>query len=113
MTPDAFRRLALALPEAVEAGHMGHPDFRVRGKVFATLGAPDPGHATVKLTPDQQEAAVAALPAVFRPAAGAWGRRGYTHVRLRPAKVASVKTVLALAWRNTAPPKLAKQVGVA
>ena len=56
MTPDSFRRLALTMPEAVEAGHMGHPDFRVGGRIFATLGHPDEDWAMVKLTPEQQEA---------------------------------------------------------
>lgn len=57
MTVDGFRRLALSMPESSEVGHMGHPDFRVGGKIFATLGYPDRGWAVVKLTPEQQEAA--------------------------------------------------------
>jgi hypothetical protein len=112
MTADAFRRLALNLPETSEGSHMGHPDFRVAGKIFATLAAPDPGFAMVKLTPDQQEAFVSAEPAVFMPVKGGWGRQGATNVRLRPAKAKSVKTALATAWSNTAPPKLAARVSV-
>lgn len=107
MTADAFRRLALSLPEAIESSHMGHPDFRVGGKIFATLGAPDPSYAMVKLHPDQQEAFVSAEPAVFVPVKGGWGLQGATNVRLRPAKAKSVKVALATAWRNTAPPRLA------
>ena len=71
MTADAFRRLALSLPEAIESSHMGHPDFRVGGKIFATLAAPDPSYAMVKLLPDQQEAFVSAEPEVFVPVKGA------------------------------------------
>jgi hypothetical protein len=112
MSPDGFRRLALALPEALEAGHMGHPDFRAGGKIFATLGYPDEQWAMVKLTPEQQEALVAADPVGFTPAKGGWGRGGATNVRLRKAKVASVRTALLTAWRNVAPAKLAKRVQV-
>ena len=63
MTPDTFRRLARTMPEAIEVGHMGHPDFRVGGKIFATLGYPEDGWAMVKSTPEQQEAFVATEPA--------------------------------------------------
>ncbi len=102
MTIDAFRRLALALPGALEVGHMGHPDFRVGGKVFATLGYPDAGWAMVKLTPEQQEAFVSAEPAVFAPVKGGWGKGGATNVRLRTAKVKSVRVALTVAWKNLA-----------
>ena len=67
MTADQFRDLALNLPEAVEVGHMGHPDFRVRNKIFATLGYPKADWAMVKLTPDQQEQFVEDEPDVSRP----------------------------------------------
>jgi hypothetical protein len=112
MTPDTFRRLALTMPEAVEAGHMGHPDFRVGGKVFASLGYPDDRWAMVKLTPGQQEAFVASDPVAFSPVKGGWGRRGATNVLLGKAKVAGVRTALMTAWRTVAPAKLAKQVKV-
>jgi hypothetical protein len=102
-TPATFRRLALSLPEASEAAHMGRPDFRVRNKIFASLGTPDDGWATVKLTPEQQGVLVAAEPAAFKPAAGAWGRRGWTHVSLADVGAATLKSALAMAWRNTAP----------
>lgn len=108
MTADAFRRLALSLPEAVAASHMGHPDFRVSGKIFATLG-PDEVWGMVKLTPQQQESFLRAAPNAFKPASGAWGRRGATIVTLRTAKLSLVKEAMNLAWRNTAPPKLAER----
>ena len=81
MTSEDFRRLALALPEAVEQSHMGHPDFRVNGKIFATLW-PDDGWGMVKLTIDDQELFMRAAPATFSPVNGAWGRRGATRVEL-------------------------------
>jgi hypothetical protein len=102
MTLAGFRRLALSMPEAVEVGHMGHPDFRARGKIFATLAYPDADSGIVKLTPEQQEAFVSAEPEVFVPVKGAWGRRGATNVRLRLAKVRSLRVALAAAWRNVA-----------
>jgi hypothetical protein len=109
-TPAEFRRLALSLPEATEAAHMGHPDFRVRNKIFASLGVPDKAWATVKLTPEQQEMLSGAEPAAFKPAAGAWGRRGYTHVRLAAADRPLLQSALAMAWRNTAPKTLAARL---
>jgi len=110
VTPDRFRRLALSMPEACEVGHMGHPDFRVGGKIFATLGAPDSSWGMVKLTPDQQEAFVAAEPSVFAPVKGGWGRRGATNVFLRAARTQSIRVALATAWRNVAPRELAERV---
>lgn len=112
MTADGFRKLALAMPEAVEVGHMGHPDFRVGGRIFATLGYPDAAWAMVKLTREQQEALVAAEPDVFAPVPGGWGKGGATNVRLRKAKLASVRTAMLAAWRNVAPARLARQVEV-
>src|SRR5215470_7671973 len=100
MTPDTFRQIALSLPETVEAEHMGHPDFRVGGKIFATLG-PGEKWGMVKLTPDQQVTLMASEPDVFHPASGAWGKKGSTIVRLRPAKALTVRHALLAAWRNT------------
>ena len=108
MTADEFRNLALSLPEASEDEHMGHPDFRVRGKIFATLG-PDEDWGMVKLTADEQASFVRAEPDVFHPASGAWGRRGATIVRLRDAKELTVRQGLIAAWRNTAPKRLVQQ----
>ena len=100
--PD-FRRTALSLPEATESAHMGHPDFRVRNKIFASLGVPDAAWGMVKLTPEQQDMLMASEPAAFKPAAGAWGRRGYTHVRLAAVNRTTLRSALGMAWRNTAP----------
>jgi hypothetical protein len=110
MTAQEFRRLALRLPEASEGGHMGHPDFRVAGRVFATLGYPARGWAMVRLTPDQQEWLVRAHPATFDPVKGAWGRAGYTNIRLAAAAKGIVRDVLTTAWRHRAPKRLAAQV---
>jgi hypothetical protein len=109
MTPREFRDLALALPGASEAAHFGHPDFRVAGRIFATLGYPAPGWAMVKLTPDQQELFVRARPTAFVPVPGAWGRGGATSVRLSAARKPAVREALHLAWSNraTAGPKRA------
>jgi len=109
MTAADFRRLALGFPEATEGAHMDHPDFRVGGKIFATLGYPDMGVGMVKLFPDQQKGFVRAEPKVFAPVNGLWGRRGATYVRLKPAKKPSVRRAMAAAWRNTAPRKLVAQ----
>jgi hypothetical protein len=106
MTPAGFRKLALALPEATEKAHMNHPDFRVRNKIFATLGYPDETVGMVKLTPEQQAEFARAAPDAFVPVKGTWGLRGATHVRLKAAKKDDVERALRLAWRNTAPKDL-------
>jgi hypothetical protein len=104
VTPAEFRRIALALPEAVEVGHMRHPDFRVAGwKDFATLGHPDAAFGMVKLLPDQQEAVIRSDTKAFSPVAGAWGSGGATRVALRFAKKGNLRKALALAWRNASP----------
>jgi hypothetical protein len=105
VTPEDFRRLALGLPEADEQGHMGHPDFRVGGKIFAGLDRSG-DRATVKLTPDQQEVLMSAEPAMFTPCAGAWGMRGWTHLILAQADDETASSALRMAWRNTASAKL-------
>jgi hypothetical protein len=107
MTVDDFRRLALALPEATEAAHMTHPDFRVRNKIFATLW-PEEGRGVVMLTPEQQKVVVELKPAVFTPVPGGWGRRGSTNVSLRAADEMSLTSVLLMAWRNKAPARMKK-----
>ena len=76
MTSDEFRTMALEIPTAVEQSHMNHPDFRVTGKIFASLGAPDENWGMVKLTPEQQRAFIEKAPEVFKPCSGAWGRAG-------------------------------------
>ena len=97
MTAAAFRRLALALPGAEERTHMRHPDFRVGGRVFATLGYPRAGWAMVKLTPEEQQAFVAMVPEAFVPVKGGWGARGCTNVVLRHAAPRAVRAALAAA----------------
>src|SRR5258708_4764003 len=108
MTGNEFRRAALSFLEASEEAHMGHPDFRVGGKIFATLG-PEEDWGMVKLTPAQQAELVCEEPEVFRPANGAWGRRGSTIVQLAKADAMTVRQALLAAWRNTAPKRLVKE----
>lgn len=102
MSPEEFRRLALALPGAIESAHMRHPDFRVGKRIFATLGYPSDEWAMVKLPPDQQARVVAERPDVFTPANGAWGLQGSTRIRLDIADVASVADALGRAWQRAA-----------
>jgi hypothetical protein len=101
--PEQFRKLALGFPGTEERAHMQHPDFRVAGKVFASLGYPDKSWGMVKLTPEQQAELMSDEPTVFFPAAGAWGRKGSTTVQLKRANKATVRQALEAAWRNTAP----------
>ena len=105
MTHHDFRRIALGMEGAIEAAHMGHPDFRARGRIFATLHA-DLKTGMVKLTPEQQEAFVESAPAVFMPVKGGWGRGGATNVRLEAATARALRHALATAWRNVAPGSL-------
>ncbi len=109
MTPAEFRKLALSLPEVVESEHMHHPDFRVRGRIFATLSGKNEERGMVKLTPAQQKACVRDEPEVYALVAGAWGRGGATLVRLAAAGKASVQRALVAAWRNTAPEALVRE----
>ncbi|MFL5327324.1 MAG: MmcQ/YjbR family DNA-binding protein [Gemmataceae bacterium] len=109
MTADDFRELALSLPETTEASHMDHPDFRVAGKIFATLGALGDEWGMVKLTPAQQKLFVRGEPKMFQPIKGAWGKQGCTSVRLDAAEELVVRQALVAAWRNTAPKRLADQ----
>ena len=111
MNADDFRRLALELPEATEEAHMGHPDFRVRNKIFATLG-PKGDWAMVKLTPEQQAEAVRSEPDVFERIPGGWGRGGATKISLGAAREPTLRRALITAWRNTAPKKLVRDSGL-
>lgn len=101
MSAEDFRRIALGMKDAVEGAHMGHPDFRLKGKIFATLH-PDHKQGMVKLTPEQQDAFVREHPAAFAPENGAWGRQGCTAVRLDLADEDTVGEAMTLAWRNSA-----------
>lgn len=105
MTANEFRQLALAIPGAVESSHMDHPDFRLRGKIFATLGVPDGEWGTVNLTPDEQRALMAEAPGVFKPCNGAWGERGYTHVFLPKLTRKLAQAALAVAKDKVGAPR--------
>jgi hypothetical protein len=105
VTSDGFRKIALGLPEASEGEHMGHPDFRVRGKIFATLH-PDGKRGVVMLCPEDQFRYVREAPGTFRPAAGAWGRQGSTEVLLESASADLLRRATLDAWRNKAPDDL-------
>jgi hypothetical protein len=107
MTANGFRRLALSLPETAESAHMDHPDFRVQGKIFATLGYPDDGWGMVKLSPEDQHNFCKGYPDVFVSVKGAWGRRGATSVKLKAVRTEALKRAISAAWRNTAPKKVA------
>jgi len=106
MTAAEFRRAALSLPEATEGAHMAHPDFRVGGKIFATLGYPEAGYGTLVLTPLDQDLLVRSHPKAFAPAKGAWGQAGGTTVLLRAAPKKVVALALESAWRRRAPKTL-------
>ena len=106
MTATEFRKLALSFPKAIESAHMHHPDFRVAGKIFATLGYPNKDFGVVKLTRDEQKRFIQDYPAAFKAVKGAWGRRGHTQIYLPAAKIGIVREALSLAWRNTAPKRL-------
>ena len=108
MTADEFRSLALSFPEAEEREHMGHPDFRVGGKIFATLWFDD-AWGMVKLTSNQQAEFIQRDPKTFEPIPGAWGAKGATKVLFPRARKAAVRLALATAWRNTAPKRLLRQ----
>ena len=99
MTVDDFRRLALSLPGVEENSHMGNPDFRVGGRIFATLAAQTKGFGNVMLTPDQQATFIEELPDVFLPVPGGWGRNGATHVRLAMASEDVLAGALHTAWK--------------
>ncbi len=94
-----FRRIALSLEGAEEGSHMGAPDFRVGGKIFATLAAQSQGYGNLMLTPEQQEMFVAEEPELFVPIAGGWGRNGATHIRLAEATEDVVTGALRTAWK--------------
>ena len=100
MTADEFRRIALGFSDAFEGSHMGHPDFRVHGKIFATLHYPDERWGMVKLPPEDQRSLVHAHPEVFVPAKGAWGRQGSTNVRLEVVDAGTLSRALEVAWRK-------------
>jgi hypothetical protein len=99
MNTDDFRRIALSLEGAEESSHMGSPDFRVGGRIFATLASARQGYGNLMLTPEQQAAFVEELPEVFLPVAGGWGRMGATHIRLARAAEDVLAGALRTAWK--------------
>jgi|SRR5579875_3303057 len=99
MTTDDFRRIALSFEGAEESSHMGVPDFRVRGRIFATLASARQGYGNLYLTLEQQAAFVEELPNVFVPIAGGWGRMGMTHIRLAEADEDLLTGALHTAWK--------------
>ena len=100
VTAEQFRRIALALNGAVEGAHMGHPDFRIDKRIFASLHSGDQ-FGMVKLTPDQQAMFIEDHPDAFSPEAGAWGRSGCTRVTLKAVDEDALGEALTLAWTNT------------
>jgi hypothetical protein len=110
MTIDEFRKMAVEIPTAVERSHMNHPDFRVAGRIFASLGVPDENWGMVKLTPEQQRALIKKAPKVFKPCSGAWGRQGATNVYLAIADPSIVRAALDAAAKNIAP-RAKKNIG--
>jgi hypothetical protein len=100
MTAEQFRRLVMLLPAAEEHEHHHHPDFRLYGKIFATMGYPDATHAMVRLTPEQQAEFMHDHPEVFSPCAGKWGEQGATSLDLRKARKAIVQRALEAARQN-------------
>ncbi len=94
MTANEFRKLALEIRGAVERSHMHHPDFRVAGKIFASLGYPDQDWAMVKLTPEQQRKCIKDAPTVFKLCSGAWGWQGATNIYLPAANASMVRAAL-------------------
>src|SRR5215831_13014069 len=99
MTANDFRRIALSLEGAEESSHMGNPDFRVGGRIFATLASQNQGYGNLMLLPEQQAAFVEELPETFLPIAGGWGRMGATHVRLAAASEDVLAGALHTAWK--------------
>ena len=94
-----FRRIALSLPGVEESSHMGSPDFRVGGRIFATLASQSQGYGNLLLTPEQQADFVAEQPDIFLPIPGGWGRMGATHIRLAAANEDLLTGALRTAWK--------------
>ncbi|HEY1271803.1 MAG TPA: MmcQ/YjbR family DNA-binding protein [Terriglobales bacterium] len=99
MKASDFRRIALSLDGAEEGSHMGAADFRVGGRIFATLASEKQGYGNLMLTPEQQADFVSGLPEVFLPIPGGWGRMGMTHIRLAKASEDVLAGALRAAWK--------------
>jgi hypothetical protein len=109
VTREQFGELALSFPGAAAGQHMDHPDFRAHGRIFATLDSPSDGWAMVKLSPDEQQRWTEQHPSVLKPARGAWGLAGCTHVELVGVDATQVKQLLMLAWLASVPNKRARR----
>ena len=99
MNAQDFRRLALLLEGAQEGSHMGSVDFRVGGRIFATLASVKDGYGNLMLSPEQQVSFVEEQPDLFLPVAGGWGRMGATHIRLASANEDALAGALRTAWK--------------
>jgi hypothetical protein len=99
MTAADFRRIALSFQGAEESSHMVAPDFRVGGRIFATLASQSQGFGNLMLTPEQQAAFVEEQPGVFLPIHGGWGRNGATHIRLAAVNEDLLTGALRTAWK--------------
>jgi hypothetical protein len=99
MTSDDFRRLALSLAGAEEGSHVGSADFRVGGRIFATLASEKQGFGNLMLTPEVQQTFIEERPDLFRPVNGGWGRMGATHIVLSAADEDTMAGALRTAWR--------------
>jgi hypothetical protein len=108
MTAAQFREMALSFPEAMEAAHMGHPDFRVGGRIFATLGYANEGRGVLLLSPEEQRQLISQHPQMFEPVPGGWGRRGSTQVLLKQITRPILKAAMRKAWQRRAPKRLSK-----
>ena len=99
MTPSDFRRIALSFEGAEEGSHMGATDFRVDGRIFATLASVKEGYGNLMIDFEQQAAFIAERPDLFLPVPGGWGRMGITHIRLAPADDDTLTGALHTAWK--------------
>jgi hypothetical protein len=99
MTPSDFRRIALSFEGAEEGSHFGAADFRVGGRIFATLASESQGYGNLMLTPEQQAAFVEEQPEIFLPIPGGWGKSGATHIRLGAANEDLLNGALQTAWK--------------
>ena len=103
LTATDFRRLALSLPEVVEGSHFRQPDFRVGGKIFATLVLESEGYGVLLPTPEQQAGMVEDQPEIFSPVPGGWGRKGATRIHMAKTAPDILEGALRTAWAKRAP----------
>jgi hypothetical protein len=108
VTAADFRRIALSMPEAVEGSHFRSADFRVDGKIFATLALEKEGYGVLLLTPEQQAGMVEDEPKLFSPVPGGWGRKGSTRVLLAKVPADILESALRTAWRRKMPKRLVR-----